>query len=374
MRSNSSFDIAVIGASFAGLACARAAARRGASVVVLDRKSDAGEKLHTTGIIVRDAIEDYPGFRDLPTHLTRRIDAVRLYAPNLGSMRLTSPGYYFLATDTPGLMRHHAIEAQREGVTLRMNTAFVGGHRVEERIELDCGIDVRYLVGADGPKSRVAEAFGLERNREFLFGIEHEYAGATLPEHDALHCFIDRALAPGYIGWALQGVGQLQLGLARRSPGGTDIAGFTDKVRNVLTIGTQPPAGVRAGLIPCGGTLTRVALPGVLLVGDAAGLVSPVTAGGIHTAVRHGDAAGAAIADFLRGQADDPAQWFPATYPRFRAKRFLRWGFDLFQADWIFNLMLRSWPMRRAVETIYFHRRRVKDVEGTRRANQKEAG
>jgi flavin-dependent dehydrogenase len=359
MQSDQSFDLAVVGASFAGLACARAAAARGASVVVLDRKSDAGEKLHTTGIIVRDAVEDYAGFRDLPAHLTRRIDAVKLHAPNLSSLRLTSPGYYFLATDTPQLMRHLAGEAQREGVALRMNTAFRDFRRVGERIELDCGIDVRYVVGADGPKSRVAESFGLERNRELLFGIEHEYAGGTLPEPDALHCFIDRKLAPGYIGWTLQGVGCVQLGLARRHPGGTDIAAFAGKVRKVMPVGTHPPTSVRAGLIPCGGTLSRVALPGVLLVGDAAGLVSPVTAGGIHTAVRHGDAAGVAIADYLHGRGEEPAQWFPATYPRFRLKRFLRWSFDRFQADWIFNMMLTSWPMRRAAETIYFHRRKT---------------
>jgi flavin-dependent dehydrogenase len=359
MQGTHSFDLAVIGASFAGVACARAAAARGASVVVLDRKGDAGKKLHTTGIIVRDAVEEYAGFRDLPSHLVRRIDAVRLYAPNLRSLRLTSPGYYFLATDTPQLMRHLAGQAQREGVTLRMNTWFSGARRASGRIELDCGIDVRYVVGADGPRSRVAEAFGLDRNLHFLFGIEHELAGATLPEEDALHCFIDKSLAPGYIGWALQGVGCVQVGLARRHPGGTDIAAFAGKLRNVLPIGDGPPSAVRAGLIPCGGTLSRVAVPGVLLVGDAAGLVSPVTAGGIHTAVRHGDAAGTAIADYLRGRGEEPAQWFPATYPRFRVKRFLRWGYDRFQADWIFNMMLTSWPMRRAAETIYFHRRKT---------------
>jgi flavin-dependent dehydrogenase len=359
MQGPHSFDLAVIGASFAGLACARAAATRGASVVVLDRKSDAGEKLHTTGIIVRDAAEEYAGFRDLPAHLVRRINAVRLYAPNLHSVHLASPGYYFLATDTPELMRHLAGEVQREGVTLRMNTAFRDFRRIGERIELNCGIDARHVVGADGPKSRVAEAFGLDRNREFLFGIEHELRGATLPEEDALHCFIDKRLAPGYIGWALQGVGCVQVGLARRHPGGTDIAAFATKVRKVLPIGDGPPSAVRAGLIPCGGTLSRVAVPGVLLVGDAAGLISPVTAGGIHTAVCHGEAAGIAIADYLRGRGEEPAQWFPATYPRFRLKRFLRWGYDRFQADWIFNMMLTSWPMRRAAETIYFHRRKT---------------
>lgn len=357
--SEQTFDLAVIGASFAGIACARAAAAKGASVVVIDRKSDPGEKLHTTGIIVRDAAESYAGFRDLPADLVRRVEAVRLYAPDLHSVRLASPGYYFLATDTPNLLRHLAAQAGREGASLRMNTTFSAGNRVAGRFELDGGINARYIVGADGPRSRVAQAFALERNLRFLFGIEHEYRGGALPEADALHCFIDARLAPGYIGWALQGVGCIQAGLARRHPGGTDIASFSNKVRSVLPLPVGAPAGVRAGLIPCGGTLKRVAIPGVLLVGDAAGLVSPVTAGGIHTAVRHGEAAGTAIAEFLLGHGEEPARWFPQTYPRFRLKRLLRWGYDRFQADWVFNLLLSSWPMRRAAEIIYFHRRRA---------------
>ncbi len=328
-------------------------------MVVLDRKSDPGEKPHTTGIIVRDAAEGYTGFRGLPEQLVRRIGAVRLYAPDLRSVRLVSPGCYFLATDTPNLMRHLAAAAEREGVTLRMNTTFRGARLAADRFEVDGGIAARHIVGADGPKSRVAEAFGLDRNTQFLFGVEHEYRDAELPEPDALHCFIDAKLAPGYIGWALQGVGCVQLGLARRHAGGTDITAFGDKVRTVLPLPDGPAAGVRAGLIPCGGTLKRVAVPGVLLVGDAAGLVSPVTAGGIHTAVRHGEAAGIAIADFLGGRGEEPARWFSQTYPRFRLKRLLRWGYDHYQADWIFNLMLNSWAMRRAAEFVYFHRRRL---------------
>lgn len=353
------FDLAVIGASFAGIACARAAAAGGASVVLIDRKSDPGEKLHTTGIIVRDAVHGYTGFRDLPERLVRRIDTVRLYAPDLHFVRLVSPGYYFLATDTPNLMRHLSRQAEHEGVSLRMNTLFRAAKRVADRFELDAGVSARYIVGADGPRSRVAETFGLDRNSRFLFGVEHEYRDGRLPEADALHCFIDAKLAPGYIGWALQGVDCIQLGLARRHPGGTDIIAFRDKVRAVLRLPDGGPTGIRAGLIPCGGTLKRVAIPGVLLVGDAAGLVSPVTAGGIHTAVRHGDAAGFAIADFLNGRAEEPAWWFPRTYPHFRLKRILRWAYDHFQADWIFNLMLNSWPMRRAAEFVYFHRRKV---------------
>jgi flavin-dependent dehydrogenase len=43
-------DCVVVGASFAGLACATALATNGMQVIVMERKGDSGEKLHTTGI------------------------------------------------------------------------------------------------------------------------------------------------------------------------------------------------------------------------------------------------------------------------------------------------------------------------------------
>jgi digeranylgeranylglycerophospholipid reductase len=50
-------DCVVVGASFAGLACATTLARAGVRVTVLEKKPDPGEKLHTTGIIVKEAID-----------------------------------------------------------------------------------------------------------------------------------------------------------------------------------------------------------------------------------------------------------------------------------------------------------------------------
>jgi flavin-dependent dehydrogenase len=98
-----------------------------------------------------------------------------------------------------------------------------------------------------------------------------------------------------------------------------------------------------------------------MLVGDAAGMVSPVTAGGIHTALKHGLAAGHAIAEFLTGKSSDPSETLVQSYPRFRAKRLLRYLFDHFQSDLAFNLLLGTAPMRRAASIVYFHRQGIFD-------------
>ena len=356
------FDCAIVGASFGGLACATSLARSGARVVVLERKRDPGEKLHTTGIIVKDAIDEVALLEGLPPQLIRRIDGVRLYAPNLRCVDLTAPGYYFLATDTPGVMRWLADRAVLAGAKIAIRTVFEGAARMPSGFDVGAIGSARYLVGADGPSSRVARIFGLGQSTQFLFGIEHEYEGASIEAPDRLHCFIDRRIAPGYIAWVLSGVGIVQVGLARRERGDRPsvreaMAAFLEKIAPLFDFRGMPVSSMRAGLIPCGGVVHPVAAPGVMLVGDAAGMVSPLTAGGIHTALKHGTAAGLAIADHLAGRCADPCDWFVRSYPRFRRKKALRWMFDHFQSDLAFNLLLGTRAMRAAAEMIYFHRR-----------------
>lgn len=359
-------DLVVVGASFAGLACARAAAQAGLDVLVLEKKQSAGARLHTTGLIVKDAVDEIAWLREVPPDLVRRIDGVRLYAPNLRHLDLHAPGYYFWATDAPQLLDWMVGSVRASGVQVRLDTLFTEARwQAASRtwlVPLAGGdmIETRYLVGADGPFSRVAKSLGLSQNSEFLFGVEHDYAGAEM-DQGFLHCFLDRKLAPGYIGWAVPGVGSAQVGLARRVVPGAGhgrlrLDAFLAKTRSLV----QPsgaPRSVRAGMIPCGGLLDRVSCPGALLVGDAAGMVSPATAGGIHTALRHGLEVGTAVASHLRGQAGDPAEWLPRQFPNFRTKRLVRKIFEGLQNDWAFNVLLGTAPMRRLATEVYFHRK-----------------
>ena len=354
-------DCVVVGASFAGLASAIALARAGLRVTVLEKKTDAGAKLHTTGIIVKDAIDQIALLDSLPKALVRLIPGVRLYAPNLHYVDLEAPGYYFLATDTPAVMRWLAGEAERAGATIAYDTAFTDAKRLQSGFEVEGFGATRFLIGADGPRSRVANALRLGASTKFLAGIEYEYGNATLPVPDKLHCFVDRRLAPGYIGWVLAGVDGVQAGLARRPDGSgafrsnEAMDAFLAKIAPVIELRALTPSGVRAGIIPCGGVVSPVAASRALLVGDAAGIVSPVTAGGIHTALKHGFAAGNAVADFLHGRAGDPSGWFVGSYPKYRGKRLLRTLFDHFQSDLAFNWLLGTSAMRLAASVVYFH-------------------
>jgi flavin-dependent dehydrogenase len=350
-------DVVVVGASFAGLACAMALADAGLRVTVVERKADAGEKLHTTGILVRDVMDKVALLDGVPKELLRRVEGVRLYAPNMRHVDLSAPGYYFLATDTPGLMRWLAGRAERAGVRVVWNSVYRSAKRIQSGFDLGEPIGTtRFLVGADGPRSAVARTLGLGENRKFLAGIEHEYAELPIEAADRLHCFIDRRHMPGYIGWVVQGVDVTQVGLARRQRDGDgavvkrSMERFLDKIAPTFDFRMHTPSAVRAGLIPCGGVVRPTATHRALLIGDAAGMVSPVTAGGIHTALQFGSRSGHAIADFLSGRGEDPGVVTARTHPSYRVKRMLRFL-------WAFNLLLATRPMREAASMIYFHRR-----------------
>jgi flavin-dependent dehydrogenase len=97
-------------------------------------------------------------------------------------------------------------------------------------------------------------------------------------------------------------------------------------------------------------------------------MVSPLTAGGIHAALKYGLAAGHAVTDFLQGRREDPCGWFVDTYPRYRTKRLLRLLFDHLHSDTAFNLLLASPPLRMAASIIYFHRKGVFHTPGNRGA------
>jgi len=355
------FDVVVVGASFAGAACALAAREAGLRVCVLERKHDPGIRLHTTGIIVAEAFSQTRLGR-MPPALWRQVPRVRLYAPSLDSLQLQADDYAFLTTDTPNVLRWLAEEMRDAGVDLRLMRSFTEAQRDDAGWQIAGLGSTRWLIGADGAKSRVAQRAGLGLVDAFLYGVEHEFHGATLAEPDALHCFIDRSLAPGYIGWAAQSPTGVQLGLAFRHRadrhGVPDIDGFRARVGTRLGLpSTLQPDATRAGLIPCGGPVERLAAPGVILTGDAAGIVSPLTAGGIHSAWAHGEAIGRAIAQHRLGADIAPERIADTAAPRFRTKRCLRWAFDHLQMDWPVNLLLHSPLLRRAAEQVYFHRR-----------------
>jgi digeranylgeranylglycerophospholipid reductase len=326
--SASSHDLVIVGAGFAGLACARAAAVLGLRVAVVERKHDP---------------------------------------PSLAFLDLTSPGYFFLATDTPALLRWLAQEAEAAGAEILLGTPYRGARRAGGGFELSgTRIHARFLAGADGPLSRVARDFGLGANQSFLAGVEVELDGLRGFREDRLHCFLDSRLAPGYIGWVVPGVGVTQVGIAASPPERARLDPFLDRLKGVFPLNDAQVVGRRAGLIPVNGPVRPVGADGLLLLGDAAGWVSPLTGGGLYNALHFGRLAGHAIAQHLLENGPSPHLELPGMLPRYGTKRLVRLALELAPPNWILDALVTSPPFRALARRIFFHHRGIFSLDAWR--------
>ncbi|MGH8119209.1 MAG: NAD(P)/FAD-dependent oxidoreductase [Gammaproteobacteria bacterium] len=355
------YDLVIVGAGFAGLACAETAARHNLKTLVLERKHDMGGHIQTTGILVREIAEAW----DVPQRLTRKISGVRLYGPSLDWIDLSSPGYYFLATDTPALMRWQARQAEAAGAKIILDSAYVSSHYRNGRHYLEPGVTrCRFLAGCDGARSRVAKHYHLGRNRRFLIGVEAIYAGPADIDQDKLHVFLDAELAPGYIGWVVPGIQCTQVGLAMKFPVAPRLQEFIRKISPVLNLQDLQPISHRAGVIPCGGPVRNWSDENVLLLGDAAGMASPLTAGGIHPALLGGRLAGEAIAHYLDHGSEHPGLLLGEKIPQVFFKKILRTlCHNATVPNALLDTMLKRPLFQAFAQALFFHHRGLLSTE-----------
>ncbi|MEO3868290.1 NAD(P)/FAD-dependent oxidoreductase [Nonomuraea sp. B12E4] len=314
-------DVLVVGAGLAGLHTARLLARRGLNVMVADRRRSLSAGIRTTGIFVRRTLDDF----DLPDHLLGPgIRDVLLYPPSRRApIRLTSDRDEYRVADMAALYQDAHRAAESAGARVLLGARYLGTSKNTSRsvgaepatgrlpgagpvIARFAGagpVIARFVVGADGARSRVARDLGLDVNRHLLVGAEIVHPIAPGTASPAFHCVLDPRVAPGYLGWVIDDGRHAHIGVA-----GYPHAMRTG-IRHLLDAfaadapGRAVPAGPverRGGPIPVGGVLRRLACPGGLLVGDAAGAVSPLTAGGLDPCLRMSELAAAVTADYLR--------------------------------------------------------------------------
>jgi flavin-dependent dehydrogenase len=229
---------------------------------------------------------------------------VVLYPPSRRSpIRLTSDRDEYRVADMAGIYDHAHHAAEAAGARVVLGVRYVDSSGGVVRFAGAEPVTARFIVGADGARSRVARDLGLDVNRHFIVGAELVHAIAPATTTPAFHCVLDPRVAPGYLGWVIDDGQHAHVG----------IAGYPKVmragVRHLLedfaadAPGRAAPVGPierRGGPIPVGGVLRRLACPAGLLVGDAAGAVSPLTAGGLDPCLRMSELAAAVAAGYLR--------------------------------------------------------------------------
>jgi flavin-dependent dehydrogenase len=359
-------DVLVVGAGLAGLECAKGLSRMGLRVILADRRKRLDRGVRTTGIFVRRTLEDFV----LPEEcLGPPVRRIILYAPSLRELDVASERDEFRLGIMAKLYGRRLEECLRAAVEWRPGAAYLGSQARRggtiatfEREGRREEISARFLVGADGASSPVARDLGLDANSMFLIGLEEVYGSRSYGQ-PAFHCFLDPERAPGYIAWIVDDGQSLHLGT-----GG--VAGRFEPQRALQSFKVSLPAHLRpagqpserrGGRIPAGGILKRIACPRGLLVGDAAGAVSPLTAGGLDACFRLSAFAAARAEEFL--SSGDPGALLPYSGERFRARLasrlFMRKTLEILGASWSMEFahaLLRTPPGRMLARHIFFGR------------------
>ena len=328
------YDVVIIGAGLAGLQCAKLLSRGAAKILLVDCKTDLAKGIHTTGIFVRKTLEDF----DFPAGiLGKAVRCVTLYSPKLKTLKLESEKDEFRVGKMSKLYKSFLAECVENGAEFANGTRYVSAEikDAETIVKLEKNgepfeIKTKVLVGADGAISRVAKDLRLEENKEWIVGFEEVFKNVSHENEPQLHCFLDARLAPGYLAWIADDGEEIHIGVGGYAASFNPreaLKKFKEKVaEKIIDLSNAELTETRGGRIPVGGVLRRIANENGLLIGDAAGAVSPLTAGGLDPCLRLSAMAANVITERL--QTDNP-------------KILLSYSGELFRARFVSRLWMR---------------------------------
>jgi geranylgeranyl reductase family protein len=299
------YDLAVVGAGPAGAAAALAARRAspGARVVLLDKAVFPRDKPCGDGIAPHAVDELRQLGAAAAVHGYEPVHRLRIRAPNGGPEITASPqrpSYVVPRTVFDARLVEAAVAA---GVELR--TARVRG--VDDRgnvVLVNHDLAARVVVAADGANSTVRRILSVASNPPEHAAIAvRGYAAVPEGPREQLIALVAEGW-PAYC-WSFpvdRQVANVGYGLVRSGFGGSKQE-LRDRLGRFLPSCDADPATLRARHLPLSTWRPAPAQGRVLLAGDAASLVNPLSGEGIFYAILSGRLAGTAAVT-APGQAD----------------------------------------------------------------------
>jgi len=327
-RTPESVDVLIVGAGPAGLRAAEVLAAAGREVLVLERNEEIGPKVCAGGLTPKAQL---------------LVDALGLPAEE----GLTSIGYAVLDGSDPFVIdrercrirtvprrvlgRHQAQRAREAGAELRTGAAVSRIDLAARRVSVaGRSLSYRILIGADGSESRVRRALDLPCARDY-FACEYNVPRTRL---EPLRVECDpAALAAGYF-WVFPHAAYTSIGC-----GAPKHQVPPRELRRILNERMRD-LGLAPDALPLEGATIEVhhlgtAFGDTYLVGDAAGLPSPLTAEGIYPALVSGEDVARRILE-----------------PRYPMRRLERWLATKRQHDRL-SRMLSSRTLRHALLPVF---------------------
>ena len=323
------YDIIVVGAGPAGSTTARFAAQSGASVLVLEKDRDIGIPVRCAEGVSDVGLRTI--FQDIEERwIENRISDVLFHSPTgkMVELNFKQVGYILNRKIFDYDLANMAVKAGADVLTkayvydlLRENEGIAGvkfNHMGKE-----FHVKSKLVVGADGVESRVGRWAGIN-TRTQMRDMETcvQYTARDLDLSDKhLHLFFSSRVAPeGYLWVFPKGDGRANIGVGISGTAATKKA--PKSYLNEFMAERYPHASVLnsvAGGVPCDQTLQTIVLDGLMLVGDAAHQVNPITGGGIAPALVAGKIAGEVAGQAIekgdvsaKAMQDYPKRWHRA--------------------------------------------------------------
>jgi len=300
-------DILVIGAGPAGSSAAKHAALNGAKVLMIEKKSEIGAPKRCAEGVSKDGLIQL-GIEPSSRWITSEIDGVRLVSPGgkdvwltQDTVKLPEMGY---VVERKVFDKFMAMDAARAGADIMVKTLARGLERKDdhiivkaERMGEEIQIKAKIVIGADGPESRVGRWGGLRttvKPKDMESGAQFEMVGVEMENPNALEFYFG-SVAPGGYAWIFpKGKDIANVGLAVISTL-TEKSAYEHLVEfaeNCPTTKNATAVELNIGGDPVGGILKKISTDNLLVVGDAAGMVNPLTGGGIISGMQGGLIAG----------------------------------------------------------------------------------
>lgn len=300
------FDVLVVGAGPAGSTAAYRLAQAGASVLLADRARFPRDKPCGGGLT-------YRAVRELPVPVEPVVeDSVDRFELRLGYRRRferKSQHPLCLMTQRSRLDAHLAEQAALAGADFR------DGAKVEEIVLSVDGVTAsvgsrpvaaRALVGADGVNGVTARTLGLGGDYEHGVALEGNVSfGAADRDRYRGRLVLELGIIPGGYGWVFPKGEHVNIGVGGWASQGPTLRERLNELCVQHSVAPSALTDVRGYRLPLRRPGSRLVTGRAALIGDAGGLVDPLTGDGIYEALLSARLASEAMVELLAGRAAD---------------------------------------------------------------------
>jgi geranylgeranyl reductase family protein len=299
------YDVTIVGAGPAGSILAYELARQGIKVLVLEKAKLPRNKVCAGGITVRARSL-------LPFDIDEIVEEV-IYGTRLSYQlipkrvrRYDKPLVYMVMRDK---FDHFLVSRAREaGATIeegvKVQEIFSEQSHVLVRAN-DDSFSTPIIVGADGANSIVVHSLGLRKGFEYglCLNCHISVSQEQLQDWDGL-VGMDLGIRGGYA-WAFPKKGKMAIGAGGSYKASRQLKPYTLNMIRAYNLCNIDGQSIQGHLMPLRKAGTSLTYQRVLLIGDAAGLVDPLSGEGIYNALRSSYLAAAAIKNFVENKAPD---------------------------------------------------------------------